>query len=155
MIELITTVVIIASSMLLFGYWFRYTCLLMLNTRTAKDYARDIATANQLGFAAVQAQLSQGAADLAGLRASLDRDYAVVSKLLEQASTSRQAGIEQKMLTVHYRLMGVWYAVGSHVLAHSGPPGSRRNVDGGCTFRQSDWRSRNQPVARLITQSGS
>jgi hypothetical protein len=114
MIELITTIVIIASSMLLFGYWFRYTCLLMLNTRTAKDYARDIAMANQLGFAAVQSQLSQGSADLAGLRASLDRDYAVVSQLLEQASTS-QAGIEQKMLTVHYRLMGVWYAVGSHV----------------------------------------
>jgi hypothetical protein len=99
---------------LLFGYWFRYTCLLMLNTRTARDYARDIAMANQLSFANVQTQLSQASADLGGLRASLDRDYAVVSKMLEQASAG-QAGIEQKMLAIHYRLMGVWYAVGSHV----------------------------------------
>jgi hypothetical protein len=114
MIELITTVVIIASSALLFGYWFRYTCLLMLNTRTARDYASDIAMANQLSFANVQTQLSQASADLGGLRASLDRDFAVVSKMLDQASAG-QAGIEQKMLAIHYRLMGVWYAVGSHV----------------------------------------
>jgi hypothetical protein len=114
MIELITTVVIIASSALLFGYWFRYTCLLMLNTRTARDYARDIAMANQLSFANVQTQLSQASADFGGLRASLDRDFAVVSKMLDQASAG-QAGIEQKMLAIHYRLMGVWYAVGSHV----------------------------------------
>ena len=114
MIELITTVVIIASSALLFGYWFRYTCLLMLNTRTARDYARDIAMANQLSFANVQTQLSQASADFGGLRTSLDRDFAVVSKMLDQASAG-QAGIEQKMLAIHYRLMGVWYAVGSHV----------------------------------------
>jgi hypothetical protein len=114
MIELITTVVIIASSALLFGYWFRYTCLLMLNTRTARDYARDIAMANQLSFANVQTQLLQASADFGGLRASLDRDFAVVSKMLDQASAG-QAGIEQKMLAIHYRLMGVWYAVGSHV----------------------------------------
>ena len=114
MIELITTIVIIASSVLLFGYWFRYSCVLMLNTRTARDYARDIVTANQLGFANVQTQLSQSSANLAGLRASLDRDYAVVCKLLDQAAGG-QAGIEQKMLSIHYRLMGVWCSVGSHV----------------------------------------
>jgi len=114
MIELITTIVIIASSVLLFGYWFRYSCLLMLNTRTARDYARDIVTANQLGFANVQAQLSQASADLAGMRAALDRDYAVVSKLLEQVADG-QAGIEQKMLAIHYRLMGACYTIGAHV----------------------------------------
>jgi hypothetical protein len=113
MIELITTAVIIASSGLLFVYWFRYSCLLMLHTRTARDYSTEIAMANQLSFANVQAQLSQAAADLGGLRASLDQDYAVVMRLMEQASAG-QAGIEQKMLAIHYRLMGAWYSVGTH-----------------------------------------
>ncbi len=115
-IELITTAVIIASSGLLFVYWFRYSCLLMLNTKNGRriDYCqrhRHRRTSSDYG--SVQAQLSQAAADLGGLRASLDQDYAVVMRLMEQASAG-QAGIEQKMLAIHYRLMGAWYSVGTH-----------------------------------------
>jgi hypothetical protein len=47
-IEAITTVVITAGSVLLFAYWFRYTCLLILSAKTAHDYAGDLALAKGL-----------------------------------------------------------------------------------------------------------
>ena len=39
MIELLATTIITLSSVALFGYWFRYTCLLILSARTTRDYA--------------------------------------------------------------------------------------------------------------------
>ena len=59
MIELISTIVIMAGSVLLFGYWFRYTCLLILSARTTRDYAGAVATANQLSFLEVQSVLRE------------------------------------------------------------------------------------------------
>src|SRR5579883_2165740 len=59
MMELIATVVITASSLFLFVYWFRYTCLLILGARTSGDYAAPVAVANQLGFLEVQSAKRQ------------------------------------------------------------------------------------------------
>jgi hypothetical protein len=118
MIELIATVVITISSAALFAYWFRYTCLLILSAKTARDYAMEIATANQLGFMAVQAQLQQaGSADLDRLRAALDNDYRVVWQLLKYVPKSGegQSAIETQMLAINYRLMGAWYQVTRHI----------------------------------------
>ncbi len=106
MIELITTIVITASSVLLFGYWFRYTCLLILSAKTTRDYAGDVAAANQLGFLQVQADLRNDSAGLDRLRDALDRDYAVVMRLATQGS-----GIEKRMLGVDYRLMRAWFGI--------------------------------------------
>src|SRR5262249_50428328 len=114
MIELLATVIITASSALLFGYWFRYTCLLILSAKTTRDYAGDFAAANQLSFLEVEAQLrSGGAADLDGLLAALHRDYAVVTYLLDHASgkSSGADSVEFRMLEVNYRVMGAWYSI--------------------------------------------
>src|ERR1700730_8615318 len=92
MVEFITTVVITGSSVLLFGYWFRYTCMLILSAKTTRDFAAQVATANQLGFLEVQAQLRASAASLDPLRDALDRDYAVLSGLLKQAGDSSSEG---------------------------------------------------------------
>jgi hypothetical protein len=113
MMELIATIIITASSVLLFGYWFRYTCLLVLNTKTVRDYAGEIAAANQLGFLEVQAQLRVGSPELDRLRGLLDRDYAVLASLLKP----KDLGIETRMLEVNYRLMGAWYRVSSRFSA--------------------------------------
>src|SRR5450631_544325 len=83
MLELIVTLVITVSSVLMFGYWFRYTCLLILSAKTSRDYAFEIATANQLSFLQVQSELRQNPADLDRLKASLDRDLAVVTSLIQ------------------------------------------------------------------------
>src|SRR5271167_3555993 len=108
--ESIATIVIMAGSVLLFAYWFRYTCLLMLHARTARDYAREVATANQLSFANVQSQLCVDNADLNSLHDLLDRDYDVVTRLMNDAANG-QAGIEEKMLAFNYRLASVRYRV--------------------------------------------
>ena len=108
MLELIVTLIITVSSVLLFGYWFRYTCLLILSAKTTRDYASDIATANQLSFLQVQAQLRENPADLDRLQASLDRDMAMVTYLIQHASGQGEWGMEARMLKLNYRLMSTW-----------------------------------------------
>src|SRR5580700_1954382 len=117
MIELIATVTITASSVVLFAYWFRYTCLLILSAKTARDYTSDVACSNQLGFPEVQAKLKQGsAADLDRLRAALDKDYQVVRQLLKYMPKAEEgpSPLETQMLAINYRVMGTWYQVSRH-----------------------------------------
>ncbi|MEP6961222.1 MAG: hypothetical protein ABI995_04045 [Acidobacteriota bacterium] len=104
MLETATTILIIAGSMLLFGYWFRYTCLLILSAKTTRDYAGEVARANQLSFLEVQAQLrAEGAADLSRLNASLDRDYALVTYLIQNAAGGNaEFRVEDRMLQMNY-----------------------------------------------------
>jgi hypothetical protein len=117
MIELIATIIITASSILLFGYWFRYTCLLVLNTKTVRDYAGEVAAVHQLGFLEVQTQLRGGSPELDRLRGLLDRDYAVLTSLLRRSSDAspKDLGIETRMLEINYHLMGAWYRVSSRL----------------------------------------
>jgi hypothetical protein len=117
MTELITTLVIITSSVALFAYWFRYTCLLILSAKTTRDYAASVATVNQLGFLQVQSVLrDRASADLDVLRDSLDRDYKVLTYLLKHTAnpSTGDAAIEKRMLEIDYRIMGAWYAVSRH-----------------------------------------
>ena len=115
MIELVTTVIITVSSVLLFAYWFRYTCLLILSAKTTRDFAGQVAAANQLGFLEVQTQLRASSVNLDSLRDTLDRDYAVLSSMLKQVSGSSVEGssLETSMLAVNYRVMHTWYRVSS------------------------------------------
>jgi hypothetical protein len=125
MTELITTVIITVSSVLLFGYWFRYTCLLILSTKTARDYAGEVAAANRLGFVDVQNLLRANSPELDLLRDALDRDYAIVTRLLNQLACQGEFAMEKRMLSVNYRLMSAWYAVSSRFSATS----ARRALD--------------------------
>jgi hypothetical protein len=112
MIELVVTAVFTASSILLLAYWFRYTCLLIMSAKTTRDYAVSVATANQLGFLDVQAQLCEAAPDLDPLKAALDRDYKVLTYLLKHAANGAEEGaIEKRMLEIDYRVMSAWYSV--------------------------------------------
>jgi hypothetical protein len=120
MVELSATIIITVSSVVLFAYWFRYTCLLILSARTARDYTTDVAYSNQLGFPEVQAQLQQGTSpDLDGLRAALDNDYRVVRQLLKYMPKAEEgpSALETHMLAINYRLMGTWYQVSRHFSA--------------------------------------
>lgn len=117
MIELVATVTITVGSIVLFAYWFRYTCLLILSAKTARDYTSDIAYSNKLGFPEVQAQLQQGSSpDLDRLRAALDNDYKIVRQLLKYMPKSEEtsSALETQMLAINYRLMGTWYQVSRH-----------------------------------------
>jgi hypothetical protein len=113
MLEFAVTVILTVGSVALFGYWFRYTCLLILSAKTARDYAGDVVAANQLNFLQVQSQLRQGVVELDPLHAALARDYDVVTYLLKHAaqSSSEESSLEARMLEMNYRVMGAWYQV--------------------------------------------
>jgi len=114
MIELVATITITFGSVVLFAYWFRYTCLLILSAKTARDYTPDIAYSNKLGFPEVQAQLKQSnSPDLDRLRAALENDYRVVRQLLRYLPKAEEgpSPLETQMLAINYRLMGAWYKV--------------------------------------------
>ena len=122
MFELAVTLIIAAGSVALLGYWFRYTCLLIVSAKTAQDYAGEVAAANQLSFLNVQSCLNQSAGiDLVGLHGALERDYALLTYLLKNAeSKMEESSIETRMLSAHYRVMNAWYRVSRTFSAEAG-----------------------------------
>lgn len=122
---MIVSILIIAVSAVLFLYWFRYTCVLILNTQTSKDFSREVATANQLSFVGIEGQLQElDSQSLDTAQRSLERDYAVVSSLLRQAADLQVGGdsLEELMLRIDFRLMKSWYGLSrrfSEVLSRS------------------------------------
>ena len=115
MVETATTVVLTVGSLLLLGYWFRYTCLLILSAKTTRDFAGEVAEANQLSFLEVQAQLrGAGPASMDHLNAALDRDYACLTQMLKQAASSQEFPLEDRMLQVNYKVTRLWYRTSRH-----------------------------------------
>jgi hypothetical protein len=108
MFELVITVTMSLTSLLLFGYWFRYTCHLILDAASTHDYSTSVAQAHHLCFQEAQMRLSHNAPELDRLKDMLDHDYATLSRLMSRAG-GRQERIELRMLAVYYRLTTVWY----------------------------------------------
>jgi len=104
MFETAITILIIAGSMLLFGYWFRYTCLMILSAKTTRDYAGEVAAANHMSFLEVQAVLRNAApVELDRLSASLEQDYALINNLMQNAGDA-EFDAEQRMLQMNYKV---------------------------------------------------
>ncbi len=111
---MIQSIIIIGVSLGLFGYWFRYTCLLILAAKTATDYANDVAEANQLSFRNVQNALRvEDVKSFAQLAANLDQDYASLTSLLQRAGSVQicDDALEQHMLRADYQMMRAWQRV--------------------------------------------
>jgi hypothetical protein len=104
---------LIGISVALFGYWFRYSCVLILRTRTAEDYAEDVCRANGLSFAQFRAAIgAEGSVDLDQAYNALGHDYSVVTQLLERQSSSGDENLlEQKLLKANFRFMQAWFRV--------------------------------------------
>jgi hypothetical protein len=120
--RMFVSITIIGFSVLLFLYWFRYTCLLILSTKTAKDYTAQVARSNQLEFPLIQAHLRQELANQAAslelhnmdaLRHSLEKDYRLLTGILSHAAQFEVGGVsvEQRMLMIDYQAMRLWYSV--------------------------------------------
>ena len=116
MFESAVTIAIFVSSILLFCLWFRYTCRLILSAATSEDYATNFAQAHQLCFQEAQMRLSHGEMDLNGLKAMLDRDYAVLAGLMHHAENV-PSGIERQMLATHYHIASAWYSASGSISA--------------------------------------
>lgn len=111
MFESITTFVVTAASTLLFAFWFRSACLLILVAKPPRDYARGVAIANQLAFGEVQEALCSSAlAQFRPLKDALDEDFRVILYLLKHATVNPVNAIETRMLRVDYWAMSIWSA---------------------------------------------
>lgn len=106
---MIASILIILVSAALLVYWFRYTCVLILRTRTAKDYAAGMATANDLRFHEIRGRLVLDApvADLPALQKALESDYRLLTYLVEHTAGLEVGGltIEQRMLMLDFKAM--------------------------------------------------
>ena len=104
---------ILIVSLVLFAYWFRYTCILLLNARSQEDYAPRVAAANGLSFLDVYENLrsAQNGLALDALHRSLDRDYRVLCYLLQHASGLKIGLAERRLLLCDYAVMRLWYRV--------------------------------------------
>jgi hypothetical protein len=109
---MVSSVLIILVSAVLLGYWFRYTCLLILNTKGAKDYSAEVAAANDLSFPYVVGRLKQGE-ELGALHEMLSQDYRLLSYLLRHTMSYQAGGltIEQRLLSLDFQLMRAWYGI--------------------------------------------
>ena len=106
---MLVSILIIAVSLVLLAYWFRYTCVLLLKVDGASECASRVAAANHLNFPEVLGRLQQAEATLDSLELALERDYRILNYLLEHSAGLEVAGVEQRILTLDYRIMQVWY----------------------------------------------
>lgn len=123
---MLTNIVIILSSLVLLIYWFRYSCLVILNTKAscgrADDSVGPLWAALALGRRRVEAVATPGQLD--ELSSALDRDYRLLTYLLKHTAGLEIGGltIEQRMLMLDFRLMQLWYRLSRTVF----PPQSRK-----------------------------
>jgi hypothetical protein len=119
--------VIIFFSVVLFVYWFRYSCLLILQDRAAilnTNYASNAG----LNFPAVQQKLrgsDRSVAMLDQLHSELTKDYRILCFLLRCTPDTSVDPIERRMLMLDYWIMQGWYNV-SRRLA---PPQARMALE--------------------------
>jgi len=101
---MIASVLISGVSVALLGYWFRYTCLLLLQNRNLQA----VPAGNQFVFAEVRERLGKEP-DLDPLSRLLERDYRVLTYLLRHATQLGTQPLEERILILDYRLMKCWY----------------------------------------------
>jgi hypothetical protein len=106
---MLVSILIIAVSLVLLAYWFRYTCVLLLKVGGASECATRVAAANHLNFPEVLGRLQNSEAKLDSLELALERDYRILNYLLEHSAGLEIAGVEHRILTLDYRIMQIWY----------------------------------------------
>jgi len=104
---MLASVLISAVSVVLLGYWFRYSCLLLLRAHAPKSVA---GSSHRFSFLDVLERV-QTEPNLDPLLRSLERDYRVVTYLLQHSSRLGAEPLENRLLMLDYRLMQCWYRV--------------------------------------------
>jgi len=106
---MVETILILAFSLALFVYWFRYTVLLLLSEEQAEKHG---ALIGQLSLLATREALSQdGDLALDRLHRALQSDYRLIRYLLHHAAGLGLHPLEHYLLVLDYRLMSAWYRV--------------------------------------------
>jgi hypothetical protein len=105
---MLASILILAFSLVLLVYWFRYSCLLLI--RGHKTPHQAMPAASRFSIGAVQHGLELGEA-IDPLHASLQRDYQLLMYLVEHASGLDLESFEDRLLVLDYRIMQRWYGL--------------------------------------------
>ena len=103
---MLASVLISAVSVILLVYWFRYVCVLLL--RRTLESAQTVSEG--FGYTDVRSRVAV-APDLDPLRQAIERDYRMLTYLIEHAGGSNDQSLEDRLLMLDYRLMQGWYSL--------------------------------------------
>lgn len=107
---MLASVLIIGFSLILFVYWFRYSCMLLLRNFSEQPVLSSSRADGRFSFAQVQEDLKTDP-ELDSLQRSLDNDYRMISYLLEHAPDLGLQSFEDRLLVLDYRVMQFYYRV--------------------------------------------
>jgi hypothetical protein len=102
------SVLIIVFSSALLLYWFRYSCLLLLQNGQAEDFNSIDNATFRLGE--VQERLRTDS-ELAPVHKLIERDYRVLTYLAKNAAGLNLESIEERLLVWDYKAMSFWYSL--------------------------------------------
>jgi hypothetical protein len=113
---MIETILIIAFSLVLFVYWFRYTVLLLLSEDQVEQSP---ALNSQLSLLETREALrdTQGDLPLDRLHHALERDYRMLRYLLDHAAGLGLRPVERFLLMLDYRMLRIWYRLSRNASA--------------------------------------
>jgi hypothetical protein len=121
---MIVSLIMSGVSVGLFLYWLRYTCQLILSSKSTRDYTRDVAAANDLRFLQVQQDLAQVRErfELDTLQSKVENDYRLLTYLLVHGPAFLANGdrLEQIVLMLNFRLLKTYYAMTSPISVSNG-----------------------------------
>jgi hypothetical protein len=104
---MLASLFILTVSLALFVYWFRYSCLFLLRHREERTV---VAPHQRFDFAEVGERLRTDL-NLDPLDQTLDREYRVLTYLLDHAAGLGTPSVEERILMLDYKLMRAWYRV--------------------------------------------
>jgi hypothetical protein len=105
---MVETILILAFSLALFVYWFRYTVLLLLSEEQVDCHGTVIAQLSVLETRKALRQV-EGGVPLDPLHSALDKDYRMLRYLLDHAAGVDLRPLEHYLLILDYRIMKAWY----------------------------------------------
>jgi hypothetical protein len=105
---MLASVLIIGFSLILLVYWFRYSCILLLRNFSDQPVLAKGIEDNRFSLAEVQGRLKSDS-ELDPLWQSLDRDYRMISYLLQHAPGLGLQSFEDRLLVMDYKVMQRWY----------------------------------------------
>jgi len=101
-------IIVLSSALLL--YWFRYTCILLVRNGAEEVRSLSSNALSSFSFADIQSRLGS-AEELDPLHRSLQRDYRVLTYLVQHASGLGIESFEERLLVWDYKFMQAWYSV--------------------------------------------
>jgi len=106
-LKMFASILIIVFSLALLAYWFRYSCILLVRDQAEMGAARALAQ-DRFHIGEVQDRLRNGQ-QLDPLHSALQRDYQVLTYLLQHAAGLELSSFEDRLLVLDYRVMQWWY----------------------------------------------